>query len=186
MIMNDCLNNNSIKDDNESTLDFHQAWNLFFACWYWFLISVIFFVLIAGVHLWFSPQKINIITRIQIMDKSRESSQMSLGVSMLSSLSSGLGSGLGGSLGGNLGLSGGTSTEEEILMSNALLCDVVNDLSLHTEYRQCSWGRRILLYKNQPVNVSIPKTYLQWYPSGRIRLFSISRKITKVTLWRQR
>lgn len=180
MIMNDCLNNNSIKDDNESTLDFHQAWNLFFACWYWFLISVIFFVLIAGVHLWFSPQKINIITRMQIMDKSRESSQMSLGVSMLSSLSSGLGSGLGGSLGGNLGLSGGTSTEEEILMSNALLCDVVNDLSLHTEYRRCSWGRRILLYQNQPVNVSIPKTYLQWLDDEfAVRSHQITLYITK-------
>lgn len=178
--MNDRLNNNTIKNDNESTLDFQQTWNLFLANWRWFLISVVAFVLLAGAYLWFSPQKINVITKMQVLDKSKESSQMSLGMSMLSSLSSGLGGGLGGSLGSSLGLSGGTSTEEEILMSNALLCDVVNDLSLHTEYRRCSWGRRILLYQNQPVNVSIPKTYLQWLDDElAVRSHQIILYITK-------
>ena len=180
MNMNDRLSNNTIKNDNESTLDFQQTWNLFLANWRWFLISVVTFVVLAGAYLWFSPQKINVITKMQVLDRSKESSQMSLGMSMISSLSSGLGGGLGGSLGSSLGLSGGTSTEEEILMSNALLCDVVNDLSLHTEYRRCSWGRRILLYKNQPVNVGIPRTYLQWLDDElAVRSHQIILYITK-------
>ena len=178
--MNNRLNNNTIKNDNESTLDFQQTWNLFLANWRWFLISVIAFAMLAGAYLWFYPQKVNVITKMQVTDKSKESNQMSLGMSMISSLSSGLGGGLGGSLGSSLGLSGGTSTEEEILMSNALLCDVVNDLSLHTEYRRCSWGRRILLYQNQPVNVSIPKTYLQWLDDEfAVRSHQITLYITK-------
>ena len=180
MNMNDRLNNNTIKNDNESTLDFQQTWNLFLANWRWFLISVVAFVLLAGAYLWFSPQKINVITKMQVLDKSKESSQISLGMSMLSSLSSGLGGGLGGSLGSSLGSSLGLSTEEEILMSSSLLCDVVNDLSLHTEYRRCSWGRRILLYQNQPVNVSIPKTYLQWLDDElAVRSHQIILYITK-------
>ena len=184
MNMNNRLNNNTIKNDNESTLDFQQTWNLFVAHWRWFLISVAIFLVLAGAFLWFSPQKINIITKLQVWDRSKESSQMSLGMSMLSSLSSGLGSGLGGSLGSSLGsslgLSGRTSSEEEILMSNALLCDVVNDLSLHTEYRLCSWGRRKLVYQNQPVNVIVPQDYLQWLDDElAVRSHQIILYITK-------
>lgn len=182
--MNNRINNNSVKNDNEGALDFQQTWNLFVAQWHWFLISVAVFLVLAGAFLWFSPQKVNIITKMQVSDKSKESGQMSLGMSMLSSLSSGLGSNLGGnlgsSLGSSLGLSGGTSSEEEILMSNALVCDVVNDLSLHTEYRLCSWGRRILLYKNQPINVSISPAYLQWLDDElAVRLHQIILYITK-------
>lgn len=133
--MNNRLNNIAIKNDNESTLDFQQTWNLFLANWRWFLISVLAFVLLAGAYLWFIPQKVNVKSRMQISDKSKQSGQLSAGFSMLSSLPLGLG----GDLGNSLGISNSISTEEEILMSNALLCDVVNDLSLHTEYRQYSW-----------------------------------------------
>ena len=174
--MNNRLNNIAIKNDNESTLDFQQTWNLFLANWRWFLISVLAFVLFAGAYLWFIPQKVNVNSRMQVSDKSKQSGQLSAGFSMLSSLPLGLG----GDLGSSLGMSNSISTEEEILMSNALLCDVVNDLSLHTEYRQCSWGRRILLYKNQPVNVSIPKTYLQWLDDElSVRSHQIILYITK-------
>ena len=174
--MNNRLNNIAIKNDNESTLDFQQTWNLFLANWRWFLISVLAFVLLAGAYLWFIPQKVNVKSRMQISDKSKQSGQLSAGFSMLSSLPLGLG----GDLGSSLGMSNSISTEEEILMSNALLCDVVNDLSLHTEYRRCSWGRRILLYKNQPVNVSIPKTYLQWLDDElSVRSHQIILYITK-------
>ena len=174
--MNNRLNNIAIKNDNESTLDFQQTWNLFLANWRWFLISVLAFVVLAGAYLWFIPQKVNVKSRMQISDKSKQSGQLSAGFSMLSSLPLGLG----GDLGNSLGISNSISTEEEILMSNALLCDVVNDLSLHTEYRQCSWGRRILLYQNQPVNVSIPKTYLQWLDDElAVRSHQIILYITK-------
>lgn len=174
--MNNRLNNIAIKNDNESTLDFQQTWNLFLANWRWFLISVLAFVLFAGAYLWFIPQKVNVNSRMQVSDKSKQSGQLSAGFSMLSSLPLGLG----GDLGSSLGMSNSISTEEEILMSNALLCDVVNDLSLHTEYRRCSWGRRILLYKNQPVNVSIPKTYLQWLDDElSVRSHQIILYITK-------
>jgi hypothetical protein len=71
--MNNRLNNIAIKNDNESTLDFQQTWNLFLANWRWFLISVLAFVLFAGAYLWFIPQKVNVNSRMQVSDKSKQS-----------------------------------------------------------------------------------------------------------------
>lgn len=156
--MNDRLNNSVINENKESDLDFQDLWNLLVEKWQWFLISVFSFLLIAGLYLWLTPQKVNVMSKMQISDKSKQAGQMTAGLSMLNSLPMGLGS----TLGSSLGVSSSISSEKEILMSNAFVCDVVKDLSLHTEYRLCSWGRRILLYKTQPVNVSIPQSYLQW------------------------
>lgn len=156
--MNDNLNDNVIKESHENTLDFQQIWNSFVANWHWFLTSVIVFVLAAGVYLWFTPQKVNVRGKMQITDKSKQISQMSAGLSMLNALPMGLGS----SLGGSLGMSGGIGSEKEILMSNTLACEIVKELNLHIEYRLCNWGRRPLLYQNQPVNISMPTAYMQW------------------------
>lgn len=156
--MNDNLNNNANKESNGNDLDFQQLWNSCVTNWRWFLISIATFVMMAGVYLWFTPQKVNVKGKMQITDKSKQMGQMSAGLAMLNSLPMGLGN----TLGGTLGASGGINSEKEILMSNALVREVVNKLDLHTEYRLCSWGRRNLLYQNQPVNVSIPSDYLQW------------------------
>lgn len=156
--MNDNLNNNANKESNGNDLDFQQLWNSCVTNWRWFLRSIATFVMMAGVYLWFTPQKVNVKGKMQITDKSKQMGQMSAGLAMLNSLPMGLGN----TLGGTLGASGGINSEKEILMSNALVREVVNKLDLHTEYRLCSWGRRNLLYQNQPVNVSIPSDYLQW------------------------
>lgn len=151
--MNDSMDKNAITDDKENTLDFQQLWTTYVGNWKWFLISVITFILLAGIYLWFTPAKVNVRGKMLITDKSKQESPMSVGMSMLNSLPLGLGS----SLGANR-----IESDEEILMSNSLMRDVVNELNLHTEYRLCSWGRRLLLYQTQPVNVSIPQSYLDW------------------------
>lgn len=141
-----------MNDIEESTLDFQSLWNTFVANWKWFFVSVIAFVLLAGIYLWFTPTKVNVKGKIQITDTNKQSS-MSVGMSMLNALPMGLGNSLGAS---------GIESEKEILMSTALVRQVVNELSLHTEYRLCHWGQRTLLYQNQPVNISVPQSYLQW------------------------
>ena len=156
--MSDRLSNNVNNENKESDLDFQDLWNLLVAKWQWFLISACAFLLIAGFYLWFAPQKVNVKSKMQISDKSKQTSQMAAGLSMLNSLPMGLGS----TLGSSFGVSSSISSEEEILMSNALICDVVKDLALYTEYRLCYFGRKTLLYHTQPVNVSIPSSYIQW------------------------
>ena len=39
---------------------------------------------------------------------------------------------------------------------------VVKDLGLYTEYRLSKWGRKTLLYQDQPVNVSLDPAHVEW------------------------
>lgn len=154
MLMNE-NNNNSVKlEEEESSFDFKQLWQLFLLKWHWFLISIITCVLIAFVYLWFTPTTVTVSGKMMIIDKSKQSSSVSAGLAMLRSLPISLGSGVGGST--------GIDSEREILLSNTLLRQVVKDLGIHTEYRLCKWGKKTLLYQNQPVSVAIDPAHLQW------------------------
>ena len=73
----------------------------------------------------------------------------------------GLGSSLGGSLGGSVAI----DTEKEILTSNTLVRNVVKDLNLYTEYRLSKWGRKTLLYQNNPLTVSLDPAHVEWLDS---------------------
>ena len=145
--------------EGENSLDFQQLLDHYVKNWKWFVISVLAFLLVACVYLWFTPTKINVMGKIRIVDRSKQNGQLSMGMSMLNSLPMGLSGSLGGSLGAILG--GGIESEEEILMSNNLSRDVVNNLGLYTEYRLKKWGKKVLLYQNQPVNVTISPDYLK-------------------------
>ena len=154
-----------------------QLCNHFVKNWKWFGISVFAFLLVALIYLWFTPTKVNVMGKMQIIDRSKRSGQLSMGMSMLNSLPMGLGSSLGGSLGA---LGGGIESEEEILMSNNLSRDVVNELGLYTEYRLSSWGRKTLLYQNQPVNVTISPVDLKKLEDKLpLKLIQIKLTITK-------
>ena len=155
------LNPTRLQDDaqvEESMIDFKKLWTLAVANWHWFLISIVACVLVAGVYLWFTPTTVSVTGKMEIIDKSKKGSGMSAGMAMLNSLPMGLGSALGGSLGGSLGI----DAEKEVITSNSLVREVVKDLGLHTEYRHCKWGRKKLLYQDNPVNVSLDAAHLQW------------------------
>ena len=98
---------------------------------------------------------------MEIIDKSKKSSGLSAGMAMLNSLPMGLGSALGGSLGGSSGI----ESEKEILKSNSLVCNVVKELGLYTEYRLSKWGRKKLLYQDQPLNVTLDPAHVDWFDS---------------------
>jgi uncharacterized protein involved in exopolysaccharide biosynthesis/protein involved in polysaccharide export with SLBB domain len=143
----------------EGTLVFRELCDYYVSNWKWFLASVVAFLLAACIYLWFTPTKVNVTGKLRIMDKSKQSSQLSMGMSMLNSLPMGLGSSLGGGLGAVLG--GGIESEQEILLSNNLSKEVVSELGLYTEYRQKKWGRKNLLYQNQPVSVTVAPELLK-------------------------
>ena len=51
------------------------------------------------------------------------------------------------------------------MLSNTLVRNVVKDLKLHTEYRLTKWGKKTLLYQNNPVEVSLDEAHLAWLDS---------------------
>lgn len=154
------LNPTRLQDDaqvEESMIDFKKLWTLAVANWHWFLISIVACVLVAGVYLWFTPSTVTVIGKMEIIDKSKKGSGMSAGLAMLNSLPMGLGSSLAGGAG-----AGSVDSEKEIILSNTLVTNVVKDLRLYTEYRLSKWGRKSLLYQNNPVEVSLDDAHVAW------------------------
>ena len=135
-------------------LDFRQLGQLCLSNWYWILVSMVACVLIAGIYLWFAPSTVMVSGKMEIIDKSKKGSAMSAGLAMLNSLPMGLGSSLGGAVAGSI------DSEKEIILSNSLVTNVVKDLGLYTEYRLSKWGRKTLLYQNNPVEVSLDKAHV--------------------------
>ena len=153
-------NNNKVVrlEEEESALDFRQLWQLCLSNWYWILGSMVACVLIAGIYLWFATSTVTVTGKMEIIDKSKKGSGMSAGLAMLNSLPMGLGS----SLGGAMGAAGSIDSEKEIILSNSLVTKVVKDLGLYTEYRLSKWGKKTLLYQNNPVEVSLDEAHVAW------------------------
>lgn len=142
----------------QQPIDYKILLTQFVVNWYWFVLSIVLCILFAGAYLWFKPATYSATGKMQIIDKTKQNSGFSAGMAMLNSLPMGLGSALGGSIGGSLGL----DTEKEILQSNLLVRGVVKEMGLYTEYRLCKWGRKTLLYQEQPLNVTIDPAHLNW------------------------
>ena len=151
-------NNNKVVRLEEEVFifDFRQFWQLCLSNWYWILGSMVACVLIAGICLWFASSTVTVTGKMEIIDKSKKGSAMSAGLAMLNSLPMGLGSSLGGAVAGSI------DSEKEIILSNSLVTHVVKDLALYTEYRLSKWGRKTLLYQNNPVEVSLDEAHVAW------------------------
>ena len=139
-------------------IDLKQLWSLAVINWHYIVASVVSCVLLAGLYLWFTPTTVTVTGKMEIIDKSKNGNNLSAGMAMLNSLPMGLGNAIGGSLGGSMGI----DAEKEILKSNSLVTNVVKDLGLYTEYRLSKWGRKTLLYQDQPVNVSLDPAHVEW------------------------
>ena len=139
-------------------IDLKQLWTSFLINWHWFVVSVLVCLILTGLYLWFTPTKVTVIGKMEIIDKSKKGGGMSAGMAMLSNLPMGLGNALGGSVGGSSGI----DSEIEILRSNTLIRNVVKDLGIYTEYRLCNWGRKHLLYHDQPINVTLDAAHVEW------------------------
>lgn len=158
LLMNENNNNVVMLEEEESVFDFRQLWQLCLSNWYWILGSMVACVLIAGIYLWFATSTLTVTGKMEIIDKSKKGSGMSAGLAMLNSLPMGLGS----SLGGAMGAAGSIDSEKEIILSNSLVTKVVKDLGLYTEYRLSKWGKKTLLYQNNPVEVSLDEAHVAW------------------------
>ena len=149
------IRNKIVPVKDSPLIDFQQLWMLFRQNWYWCIISMIAMGLITYIYMFFKPTKVTVSNTVLIIDKGNQgSATANVESKMLNAVPFGLGSSIGGS--------DGVDTEIEILKSNTLIRDVVEDLGLYAEYRFSKWGRSYVVYKSQPLTVSMDPAHLRW------------------------
>ena len=156
MIENE-MNSMEFQEEEAPLFDFKQLWMLFVLNWRWFIASVVACVMIAFVYLWFRPNPVIVSSNMQILGESKGGGGASSAVSKaLNAMPVSLGSSI--STG-----SEGIETVKRMLTSTTLIKDVVKDLGLYAEYSVDSWGRNYILYKTQPIVVTLDPAHLKWF-----------------------
>lgn len=158
MIENE-MNSMEFQEEEAPLFDFKQLWMLFVLNWRWFIASVVACVMIAFVYSLFQPNDDVVSNKIQIMGNSKQSG----GAAAASKAVSGALNALPVSLGSSIGAPSDLETEQELLMSKPLIRKVVKDLGLYAEYRVGNWMRTNVLYKTQPVEVTLDPAHLKWF-----------------------
>ena len=113
-------------------------------------------MMIAFVYLWFRPNPVIVSSNMQILGESKGGGGASAAAKALGALPVSLGSSI--STG-----SEGIETVKRMLTSTTLIKDVVKDLGLYAEYSVDSWGRNYILYKTQPIVVTLDPAHLKWF-----------------------
>ena len=145
-------------DDNassSSSVSFRDLWPMVMLNLRWFILSVLACLLIAGSYLYWARPSVVVTGKMQLKESEKRGGMSASLAALTSSIPFGLGGSIGGATSGD--------TEVEIMKSTLMIRDVVNDLGLHTEYRLSKWGRSRLLYQEQPVNVALEKSRLDWF-----------------------
>ena len=156
MIENE-MNSMEFQEEEAPLFDFKQLWMLFVLNWRWFIASVVACVMIAFVYLWFRPNPVIVSSNMQILGEAKQGGGSAAAVSKaLNALPVSLGSSV--STG-----SEGIETVKRMLTSTTLIRDVVKDLGLYAEYSIDSWGRNYILYKTQPIVVTLDPAHLKWF-----------------------
>ena len=156
MIENE-MNSMEFQEEEAPLFDFKQLWMLIVLNWRWFIASVVACVMIAFVYLWFRPNPVIVSSNMQILGESKQQSGASAAVSKaLNALPVSLGSSVSSG-------SEGIETVKRMLTSTTLIRDVVKDLGLYAEYSVDSWGPDDILYKTQPIVVTLDPAHLKWF-----------------------
>lgn len=155
MIENE-MNSMEFQEEEAPLFDFKQLWMLFVLNWRWFIASVVACVMIAFVYLWFRPNPVIVSSNMQILGESKGGGGASAAAKALGAIPVSLGSSI--STG-----SEGIETVKRMLTSTTLIKDVVKDLGLYAEYSVDSWGRNYILYKTQPIVVTLDPAHLKWF-----------------------
>jgi len=157
-----------------SIFDMKYLWAIFNHNKKYFLLSVLLCLLCAGTYVYFSRPTYNIVGKMLLVDRRQNNNAASASMALLNQLPLNLGSSM------NFGRSIGTDNEIEILKANRLSKEVVEDLKLFTEYRLNKNLKSILLYKTQPLNVTVSPQCLQIMNENLpLKVYHISLSIEK-------
>ena len=150
--------------------DANYLWQIFTHHKKWFALSIFLCLCLGAAYVYITRPAFNIVGKMLIIDRRQNnSSASSVSAALLNQLPSSLGSSL------SLGRSLGSENEKEILKTKLLSKDVVDDLGLYTEIRHQKFLKSRLLYKNQPVNVTVSQECLQALNEG---LYTYSIRLT--------
>ena len=155
-----------------SIFDMKYLWTIFITHKKWFVLSVVLCLFLAAAYVYFSRPAYNIVGKMMLIDRRQNSNISTVNSALLNQLPSSLGSSL------NYGRFLGFESEKEILKTNLLAKDVVEDLGLYAEIRLQKNLKSILLYKNTPVNVTVSKECLHAMDEG-LKAYSIRLTIDK-------
>ena len=155
-----------------SIFDMKYLWTIFTTHKKWFVQSVVLCLFLAAAYAYFSRPAYNIVGKMMLIDRRQNSNISTVNSALLNQLPSSLGSSL------NYGRFLGFESEKEILKTNLLAKDVVEDLGLYAEIRLQKNLKSILLYKNTPVNVMVSKECLHAMDEG-LKAYSIRLTIDK-------
>ena len=158
------LSSSEMREKNRFTIfDMKYMWAIFTSHKKWFVLSVISCLFLAVTYLYLNRPSYNIAGKMMIIDRRQNSSGISSSTALLNQLPLSLGSSL------NLGRSLNVENEKEVIKTKLLAKDVVEDLGLYTEIRLQKFLRSHLLYKNQPVNVTVSPEILQVMNENLVR-----------------
>ena len=157
MIENE-MNSMEFQEEEAPLFDFKQLWMLFVLNWRWFIASVVACVMVAWGYSFFRPNNFLVGNKILIMGDSEQGGVSAVGEAVSGALNA-LPIGLGSSVGGPNDL----ETEKDVLASKPLIRKVIKDLGLYAEYRVGNWMRTTVLYKTQPVEVTLDPAHLKWF-----------------------
>ena len=170
------LSSSEIRERKRYTIaDLNYMRQLFTSHKKWFALSVILCLFLAGAYVYLCHPSYNIQGKMILIDR-RQNNTNSINVStaLLNQLPSSLGSSL------NLGRSTNADNEKEILKTKQLSKDVVEDLGLYTEIRHQKFLKSRLLYKNQPIDVTVSPEILQTMNENLpMKVYSIKLTIDK-------
>lgn len=170
------LSSSEIRERKRYTIaDFNYMRQLFTSHKKWFAISVILCLFLAGAYVYLCHPSYNIQGKMILIDR-RQNNTNSINVSsaLLNQLPSSLGSSL------NLGRTTNADNEKEILKTKQLSKDVVEDLGLYTEIRHQKFLKNRLLYKNQPIDVTVSPEILHTMNENLpLKVYSIRLTIDK-------
>ena len=129
-------NNQNFLREEESSLRLADLWNMIWGHKWWYLVSIIVFLLIGAFYLYRTPNVYNRAAKVIIDESNQDATMRNLGV-----VSSGM---------MRLRSFNSVENEMEALSSPDLMLAVVQRLGLQTTYMEQQLFREVELYKNGP------------------------------------
>ena len=144
-----------VQSNDEQIIDISALWNILLGKWYWFIISILISVSIAGIYLYRTPKVFRQNATIMVKDRSAMGGAVSGAASAFSDM-----------VGLNMISSSNTDNEMMILQSRSLMESVVVKMNFYITYYKENKFRWTELYEYLPFRIietfpgrSIPKEF---------------------------
>ena len=133
--------NNVVRED-EQLIDFITLWHIIIGKWYWFVISILFFLSLACINIYRSPKAFRQNATVMVKDKAAMGGAFSGTASAFSDIA-----------GLNMMSSANTDNEIMILQSRSLMESVVMKMNSYITYYNNNRFRWLEMYETVPFRI---------------------------------